>query len=233
VVFTERDRRVLTKQHPQVPVVRIPFGAEIPKYPLDPAGGEPLNILFVGSFLHLPNIDAAIRLIDNIFPAVLAHFPEACLYIVGSHPPAVVQSRANEHVIVTGFVPDVEPYLDQATLVAAPLRLGGGMRVKVLEALAAGKAIVASHLAIEGLDLVNGEQVILAETDQEFCRAMIDLFNKPEKRLSIADSARNWVCSHLSWEETIVAYEQLYQSLIAGQEFSENRALHPIKHSNG
>jgi len=214
VVFTERDRHTLSQIGQQPPIVRIPLGTELPKRPLDPLGSRPLNLLFVGNFLHLPNVDAAVRLISEIFPRVHSQYPEMLLYVVGSQPPPHLLQMANEKVIVTGRVPDVTPYLDSAALVVVPVRLGGGMRVKVLEALAAGKAIVASPLVVEGLDLVNGEQVILAESDQEFSEAIIDLLNAPERRASVATRARTWACANLSWEKVAVVYEALYQRLL-------------------
>jgi glycosyltransferase involved in cell wall biosynthesis len=89
------------------------------------------------------------------------------------------------------------------------------MRVKVLEALAAGKAIVASSLAIEGLDLVDGEQIVIAETDQEFCDAIIKLLNTPQQCASLAAHARDWSCQNLGWEKSVRAYETLYENLLS------------------
>jgi len=212
VVFTERDREIFSKLGGQTCIVQIPLGTEIPE--VSPAKAEPLNLLFVGNFRHLPNRDAADRLINRIFPDVQAQFPEARLFIVGDHLPSTLVRMPNEGVILTGYVPDVKPYLEQATLVVVPLRLGGGMRVKVLEALAAGKPVVASSRAVEGLGLVNGEQVILAEDDDEFSRTIIDLLGKPEERVSLANQARIWARENLSWEKVAEKYEVLYDVLL-------------------
>ena len=120
---------------------------------------------------------------------------------------------ANRSVVVTGRVPDVTPYLDRAAVVVVPLRLGGGMRVKVLEALGAGKAVVASSLAVEGLDVVDGEHVLLAETDQQFSDAIVQLLSDPTRRKALAAHAYAWAHAHLGWERSIAAYEGLYESL--------------------
>jgi glycosyltransferase involved in cell wall biosynthesis len=88
------------------------------------------------------------------------------------------------------------------------------MRVKVLEALAAGKAVVASRLAVEGLDVVDGKQILLAETDKQFIDAIIQLLTYSERRASLAACARTWACANLGWERSIAAYETLYESLI-------------------
>src|SRR5262249_36455335 len=132
VVFTERDRQAVASSAQQTPIVRIPLGTVLPEHPLNPLGDPLLSLLFVGSFIHPPNVDAAVRLIKAIFPRVLGRFPDLYLHIVGDQPTPWLRQMANEHIVVTGRVPDVTPYLDRAALVVVPLRLGGGMRVKVL-----------------------------------------------------------------------------------------------------
>ncbi|PYV03102.1 MAG: hypothetical protein DMG10_12550 [Acidobacteria bacterium] len=213
VALTERDRLVLAPFAPHTPIVRIPLGMALPEHPLNPLGHSPPSLLFVGNFGHPPNADAAVRLISAIFPRVQARFPELVLHIVGEQPAPRVRQMANANVIVTGPVPDVTPYLDRAALVVVPLRLGGGMRVKVLEALAAGKAVIASPLAVEGLDVVDGEHVFVAESDPQFCDAIAQLLAHPEQRTALAARARAWAHANLSWERSIVAYETLYQNL--------------------
>jgi glycosyltransferase involved in cell wall biosynthesis len=213
VVFGERDRRALAAVAGPTPIVRIPLGTLLPERALDPLGGSPPSLLFVGSYRHPPNVDAARRLAWSIFPRVRKRAADVKLYVVGDEPPAELRRLADDSVIVTGCVPSVEPYLDRAALVVAPVRLGGGMRVKVLEALAAGKAVVASPLAIEGLDLVDGEQVVVAETDEEFCEATVRLLAEPERRAALAGRARAWACANLGWGRSVAAYEGLYERL--------------------
>lgn len=214
VVFTERDRQTVRKLGGQTPIVQIPLGTEVSALSLHRVEDEPFSLLFVGNFKHLPNLDAADRLINKIFPHVQSQFPQACLFIVGEHLPSNIVRAPSENVILTGYVPDVRPYLDRATLVVVPLRLGGGMRVKVLEALAAGKPIVASSRAVEGLRLVNGEQAILTEDDGEFSQAIIDLLGDSQKRASLASRAWAWANENLRWDRVADEYEALYRSLL-------------------
>lgn len=214
VVFTEQDRRELSKLAGDTPIVRIPLQITVPAEPLNPVGKPPPTILFVGNFIHPPNVDAALHLVQDIFPAVQACMPEARLCIVGDQPPAHLKQMASEHILVTGLVPDVTPYLDSAAVVVAPLRTGGGMRVKVLEALAAGKALVAYPLAVEGLDVANGEEVILAEDARQFGDAITWLLREPEMRAALASRARSWARSRLGWDHSIADYESLYARLM-------------------
>lgn len=213
VVFTGRDLQTVTQSLSNVPIIQIPFGTPIPEHPLDPLGKLPPSLLFVGNFMHSPNTDAALRLIHSIFPQVQTRYHDLQLYIVGENPPTEILHMRNDHINVTGRVAEVTPYLDRATIVVVPLRLGGGMRVKVLEALAAGKVVIASPRAVEGLDVVDQEQIILAEHDHEFVAAIDQMLASPERRAILAAQARAWACMHLGWEHSIDAYDELYKRL--------------------
>jgi glycosyltransferase involved in cell wall biosynthesis len=214
VTFTERDRQELLDLRPNASVVRIPLATEIPPRPLSAAGAEEPSIVFIGSFMHPPNVDAATRLVCDIFPLVEHDHPTARLYVVGEDPAHKLARYARERVVVTGRVPEVTPYLDAATVVAVPIRLGGGIRVKVLEALAAGKAIVASSRALEGLDVVDGVHVLVADTDLECAEAIARLLSDRDLRVELAGRAREWASSNISWERSVEAYEALYDSLL-------------------
>jgi glycosyltransferase involved in cell wall biosynthesis len=168
----------------------------------------------VGSFTHSPNVDAALRMIRDIFPALSVDCPEARLWLVGERPTPEMLAEASRSVVVTGRVPDVEPYLDQAAVVVAPLRLRGGMRVKVLDALGAGKALVASRVALAGVDVRDGDHVLVAETDQEFAQAIVRLLRDPLERAQLAARAYAWASTNLTPEHSFQAYDALYRSLL-------------------
>jgi polysaccharide biosynthesis protein PslH len=214
VVFTERDRDVLSPLAPGTRFVRIPLGTPLPAAPLGPVGGAASTLLFVGNFAHSPNLDAARRLVDHILPRVRAARPDVSLVLVGSAPPRELRQRVGAFVELAESVPDVTPYLARASLIVVPLRQGGGMRVKVLEAMAAGKAIVASRLAVEGLDVQDGQQCWLAETDEEFATRVLRLLGDDEERRRLGTQARSWAAEHFSWTRVIGAYEQLYEMLL-------------------
>jgi glycosyltransferase involved in cell wall biosynthesis len=215
VAFTEEDRAALSGLAPDVRVERIAPGIRLPPRPSDPVGTPPPRVLFLGSFIHPPNVDAAIRLARDIMPSVRAQVPEAKLEIVGDAPPAEVRALAGDGVLVTGHVADVRPHVDGAAVVAAPLRLGGGMRVKVLEALAAGKAIVATPRALAGLKLVPGTHALVADTDTDLSTALAELLEDPERRRRVGSAAREWAEAHLGWEHATAAYTALYERLLA------------------
>ena len=213
VALTERDRATLASLAGATPVVCIPLGVSIPEHAADPLGAGPPNLLFVGNFIHPPNADAAERLVHEIFPLVRRRVPAAELKIIGPNPPADL--RGHPGVLVTGEVPDVRPYLDRASVVVAPLRLGGGMRVKVAEALAAGKAVVATPLAAEGLGASHGDQLLLAQEPEAIADSVADLLLDPDRRGALAARARAWAVERLAWEAPALAFERLYDSLAA------------------
>jgi glycosyltransferase involved in cell wall biosynthesis len=214
VAFTEADRQSISETAGRTPIHVISPGTLIPNYPLDPLGSSPPSLLFIGNFYHPPNADAARRLVDSIFPSIQRWFPYTRLFIVGENPPANLNPLNCENIIITGRVPDITPYLDQAALLVAPLRLGGGMRIKVLESLAAGKAVITTPLAAEGLDIRDDEQLAIAETDDDFVNRILELLHNPEKRLAIAKRARSWACDNIAWEQSVAKYETLYRGLL-------------------
>jgi glycosyltransferase involved in cell wall biosynthesis len=213
VTFTEADCKSIALRAGGTRTYIISPGTLIPESPLNPLGSPPLSLLFVGNFYHPPNTDAARRLATSIFPSVQKQFPEAKLFLIGENPPADLKEMGGQ-VIVTGRVADITPYLDQAALVVAPLYLGGGMRIKVLESLAAGKAIVATSRATEGLDIQDGAQLAIAETHAEFIARIVQLLRNSEDRLTLAKRARAWACENITWEQSITKYETLYRALL-------------------
>ena len=217
VVFTERDRGAIRPLAGDTSIVCIPFGTDLPVSPLSPTGTRAANLLFVGSFRHYPNVDGAYRLVDRIFPIVRSHCPAATLTVIGADPPTALSAIGGPSVEVLGSVADVRPFLDQAAVVIVPIRMGGGMRVKVVEAVAAGKALVCSRQAIEGLSLRNREHVRLAETDSEFAAATIELLADEGQRAAMAGRARAWACAHAGWDRAVAQYEAMYDRLCRWQ----------------
>jgi glycosyltransferase involved in cell wall biosynthesis len=211
VALTERDQATLAALVPSARIERIPLAVDLRATPLDSAGNG-RDVLFVGNFIHPPNVEAAERLVHSIFPRVAARRPDARLVIVGDGPPASVQ--ASDNVVVTGRIADLDPVLDAAAVVVAPLTSGGGMRVKVLDALGAGKAVVASPLALEGIDVTGGMDVVVADSDDEFAAAIVELLEHEPRRAELGRAARAWAEAHVGWSAIVEAYDALYASLI-------------------
>lgn len=217
VTLTDRDRDVLEASVQGPRLVSIPLGIDIPEQPLSAEGvGEP-SVAFVGGYSHPPNLDAALRLARSIMPAVRRELPGLPLTLVGADPGQELLDAAGPHDTVTGTVPTVTPFVNDAALLALPIRLAGGMRVKLLEALAGGKAVVASPIAASGLDVISGEQLILAETDEEFVASIVALARDRDARRRIGRNARAWAQENLGWGACVRRYERLYETLLTRQ----------------
>jgi glycosyltransferase involved in cell wall biosynthesis len=218
VVFTERDRSSVDDLVEDARVVTIPIAVELPAPPVNSRGDGSNGVLFYGGFLHPPNSDAALRLMHTIVPCVRTSHPDLVLELVGANPTAEMVRHASDGVRLRGSVPSVAPYLERAAVVAVPITLGGGMRVKVLETLAAGKALVASRRAVEGLAVKDGHEFVLAETDEEFCAAISSLLADPARREALGRRARAWAERNLDPAAVAAAYERLYGELAGERE---------------
>jgi glycosyltransferase involved in cell wall biosynthesis len=215
VVFTERDAAAVRELDADARLAIVPLAANVPEQPLDPVGESPSRLLFVGSFVHEPNVDAAVRLVRDVFPRLRDAFPDLVLDLVGHAIPGEVRALAGPRICIHGDVPDVTPYLERASVVVAPIRLGGGARVKVLEALAAGKAVVVTERAVEGIAATPGEHFLLAETDEELAAAAAELLRNPARRAELGEAAYSWARESVSWDRSATSLERLYSSLIA------------------
>jgi polysaccharide biosynthesis protein PslH len=217
VVLTEKDRADLPAP-PGCRIERIPLGTPLPEVPSDPARADDRTLLFIGNYTHPPNVDAAIHLAHEILPRVRERVPQAQLQLVGNRPPAAVENLAGPHVEVTGRVPDTTPYLQGAAVVTVPLRLGGGMRIKVMEALAAGRPVVASSLAVAGIDLADGEHALIRDDPDRFAMAVVDLLCDREARARLGRNGRRWAEKHLGWGTSVEAFDALYTNLLEKRE---------------
>ncbi|MDX6674762.1 MAG: polysaccharide biosynthesis protein PslH [Solirubrobacteraceae bacterium] len=232
VVFTQRDRAVLAPAAAPTPVVAIPFGAGSLEGDPRPAESDG-SVLFVGNFVHAPNADAARRLVTSIFPRVRNTHPDCVLYVVGDNPPPELVEDERPGVVVTGWVADLSPLLQRAAVVVAPLREGGGMRVKVVDALAAGKAVVATPRGAEGLAVADGDQLRLATTDEDFAARISELLDDGNARKRLEERARAWAQENLTWDASVRAYEALYRRLLDGRRSGRKVEAEPASAPRG
>ncbi len=215
-VFTPQDASAISALAPDVADrVRVnPFGMDLPPAP-DPALEVPDSLLFVGGFAHPPNVEAALWLAREIMPRLSSSRPGAHLTIVGDQPPAAVRALASDWVAVTGRVPAVEPYLRRTAVVVAPLHSGGGMRLKVLEAMAYGKGVVTTPLGAAGLVDGSGASALLIAADaDQFADAVCTLLQHPDQRRQLGADARAFVARHHSNEAYVARLEALYEEVV-------------------
>jgi glycosyltransferase involved in cell wall biosynthesis len=188
-----------------------PYGMILPE-PCDPAREEPGTVLFTGTFAHLPNRDAARWLSEEIMPAVRARHPQARLRIVGSAPPAEILALAGAGIEVIADAPSMEPHLQAAAVVVAPVRSGGGMRMKVLEAMARQKAVVTTQLGAEGFTSLEPEPPLLLADDSEgIAAAIAQLLEGEDERRQLGERAREFAERHHSPSAWAARLEAVYE----------------------
>lgn len=174
IAVSEHDRQQMIAMSAGAGITVVPTGVNTQKYAVvAPANADPPRIVFTGSMDWEPNIDAVVYFCRNVFPRVRAEFPSAVFQIVGRTPHARVKQLASASVEVTGTVPSVAEYLRDATLVVVPLRIGGGTRLKIFEAMAMGKAVISTSIGAEGLDVQSGRDLILADDAAAFAEAIV------------------------------------------------------------
>lgn len=216
VVFTERDMRVVAEIAPELQTrVRVaPFGIDLPSR-ADVDLEEPATLLFTGNLTHPPNVDAAGWLAAEVMPRLRARRPDARLLLVGAQAPNEVSALQGPGVEVVGEVPVMGPYLERAAVVLAPVRTGGGMRMKVLHALAAGKAVVTTARGAEGFMLGGQPPLVIAEGADAIAAETARLLDEPERRRALGERARRYAADHYSAGAYGRRLEAVYDEAVA------------------
>jgi sugar transferase (PEP-CTERM/EpsH1 system associated) len=212
-VTSEREARIVHRYAPATPVAVVPNGVDLEYF--SPYGGapQPLTVVFNGVLDYRPNLDAARHLVDEIWPLVLQRRPGARLAIVGRGDRADAERLHRPSVDVTGEVPDVRPHLARAAVVAVPIRMGGGTRLKVVEALAMGKPMVSTTLGCEGVDVRSGEHLLVADTATAFAEAVVRLFDDRAYAAALGSAGRARMEEQYSWDIGTARLEALYEQV--------------------
>ena len=189
----------------------IPNGVDITHYQPDFTSEAPAHLIYIGSMDWYPNEDAVAFFADEVLPSIQDKVPDVQFSIVGGNPSARVQRLAErDGVVVTGRVPEIKPYFAEATVFVVPLRIGSGTRLKILEALAMGKAVVSTSVGAEGLDLKDGEEVFIADAPIAFADAVTRLLTDPALRRRIGENGRARVEQDYDWRSIGQKLHTLY-----------------------
>lgn len=164
------------------------------------------SLLYLGSMDWKPNEDAVLWFIKYVFSDLLGIYPNLKFYVVGKNPSERMRKQASSNIIVTGTVSDVRPYIEKAGICVIPLRVGGGMRIKILELMASGKPIITSTIGAEGIGYEPGKDLLIADTAEDFLREIKNLLGDQHKIHSIGVNARDKVKLLYSWETVISGY---------------------------
>jgi len=174
------------------------------------------TLLFVGTYDHTPNVDAAMWLVSEIFPRVLKQRPDAELHLIGKNPPETLSRIAERsgQIKVPGFVDDIGAELSSASCFVAPLRFGGGVKIKLLHAIAAGIPVVTTRFGAEGIEGIDGQNVFIGDSAESLAAHVITALDNRPLAEARAKSAWEGVKRYYSWEGTVRRLEEIYQETL-------------------
>jgi glycosyltransferase involved in cell wall biosynthesis len=219
------DQQRLLADVPSARTVVIPNAADVEFY--QPRPGDPPNdgrtVVFFGLMSTVPNIDGAEWFIKEIWPRIAAARPDARCRIIGKNAPRSVLDLAGPKVEMVGFVDDLRPHLASAAALVVPLRLGGGTRLKIVEGMAMGKAIVSTTLGAEGIDVVPQRDILIADDPASFARSVTRLLDEPALAAQLGASARRVAVERYAWSAAAMTLEGLYRDLLAARDASPGR----------
>jgi glycosyltransferase involved in cell wall biosynthesis len=190
VTHSAEDAAALRRWLPRLPIEYVPSGIDLREWPacLDPRAEN--EILFVGNYLHPPNVEGALWLAREVWPIVRRLRPDARLTLAGRAPPLSLAALAAPDIRVPGELDDLRPLYASTSVVAAPIFWGSGVRIKLLEGLACGLPVVTTTLAAEGIDLRDGESALFAERPEAFAAAIARLLDDAALRERLGSAGR-------------------------------------------
>jgi glycosyltransferase involved in cell wall biosynthesis len=217
-IYVSRTHLELSKPFLPKRCYIIPPGIDLDFFkPLDACPSEPI-IAFVGSMNYTPNILGVLHFYSKIFPYIKREFPTIRFYIIGRNPDKRVKKLCcDPSIIVTGTVDDIRPYTSMAQVFVNPITVDdGGVKNKVLEAMAMGKAIVSTPLGVRDIGVTDGKNVVIAKSDKEFAEKVVELLKDENERRRIGRNARKFVEENYSWERQSKTLYDVFRELAEG-----------------
>jgi glycosyltransferase involved in cell wall biosynthesis len=209
VAVSEADRALLAANAPAADIRAIPTGVDTSFFHPNGAIEAPATLVFTGSMDWYPNEDAVMHFIEAILPEIRQEVPGISLAVVGRDPSSRLRAAGTAAGIrVTGTVEDVRPHVAEAAVYVVPLRVGGGTRLKIFEALAMGKAVVSTRIGAEGLPIVPGQHFLQADEPADFARAVVALLRDPARRRALGLAGRRLMEERYSWTQVAREFER-------------------------
>lgn len=215
VTVSRVDREQLAAIAPGARLADVGTGVDVEYFRPEPAQETPRQLVFTGAMDWYPNEDGILHFIDAVLPGVRRAVPDVAVTVVGRNPSARVrEAAAAAGVVVTGTVPDVRPFMARGAVYVVPLRVGGGTRLKIFEALAMGKAVVSTRIGAEGLPMVPGQHFLEADAPEAFAAAVVGLLRDPAKRAALGAAGRELVEARYGWAQIARDFETQCQENI-------------------
>jgi polysaccharide biosynthesis protein PslH len=213
-VFTsEREAAIVRRLLPAQRIAVVPNGVDIEYFRPSAAPPASDSIVFTGLMGYRPNVDGVMWFVEQVWPRIQAVRPAASFTVAGAHPPREIQRLAGPGICVTGALPDMRPIMADASVLIAPLRMGSGTRLKVVEGLAMGKAMVSTSLGCEGIDVRDGEHLWIADSPEQFAAAVLKLLDDQAAAARLGAAGRAMVEQCYGWDSIVRRLEEIYESL--------------------
>lgn len=212
VAVSRADAEALEREYGIAGVGDVPTGVDTEYFrPANQGPREPHDLVFTGSMDWMPNADGIAWFVDDVLPLIHRRLPDVTLTVVGRNPPAGIRALAerDRRLRVTGTVPDVRPYLERASVFVVPLRVGGGTRLKIYEAMAMERPVVSTTIGAEGLPIEQGRHALIADSGDAFASAVLALLQDPARATTMGRTAGEWVRRNYSWDRAADAFARL------------------------
>lgn len=220
IMMSAEDEIRLKRFNPDLKTVSIPLGIEKELLEVNRSKIEKFSLVHIGSLDWYPNYDGFKWFVNSVFPAIVRKFRDVKLYHYGGGIPPKFSfpGSVKDNIIVKGFVKDIFHELSDKSLAVVPLRIGSGIRVKILELLAAGVNIVTTPLGMEGIPVENGKEILTAGNESEFESLIIDFFEEKFDNKNISLKGKEFIKENYLWESVAEKFEDLYSKLLKGRE---------------
>lgn len=219
VAVSEIDRDILKAMGVENQIVVVPNGTDTNFF--KPLGQDKIekSVLWIGHMDVHTNLDAVLYFIRDIYPVLKMKCPDVRIIFVGTSPPTEIieAEKKDKNIKTTGFVDDIRPYLDEAMVLMVPIRIGSGTRLKILDSMAMGKAIVSTSVGCEGLNVTDGKDISIGDTPESFADRVVHLLNNPEQRELLQKNARDLAKTY-DWELIKEKQEAVYRQAIYNYE---------------
>jgi len=199
LVTSDRDGELLRRHAPDVRTAVITNGVDCDHFARPPGARQPDKAVFVGATHYFPNEDGVLYFLREMQARICAVRPGFGLTVVGGNPPPSLLACQSARVNVTGYVADVRPFMWDASVFVVPLRMGGGTRFKVVEAMAAGVPVVSTRLGAEGIPAIDGRDLLLADDPETFARAVVRVLTDDALAAKLANNGLEFVRQHFDW----------------------------------